>query len=135
MKKYLIETSVIINFLRGKAKTIEFIENLGGELTSSFVCLAELYEGIYRIKERKKIEEGALNFFSGLTEVYGLDQEIARNFGQIRAQLKQKGQVIEDLDILLGATCKTFNLILITANPKHFAKIKGLEILEVASEG
>jgi len=53
MKRYFLETSVIINFLRGKSKTIQAIENLVDELVSSFVCLAELYEEIYWVREKK----------------------------------------------------------------------------------
>lgn len=131
MKRYLIETSVIISFLRGKSEAIETLENLEGELTSSFICLAELYEGVYRTRKRKEAEGGVLNFFFGLSEVYGLDEDIARKFGQIRAELKQRGKVIEDLDIFLAATCLAHNLILVTYNPKHFKRIKNLEVLEM----
>lgn len=131
MKRYFLETSVIINFLRGKEKTLETIENLEGELSSSFVCLAELYEGIYQIKEKQRAERGVLDFFSGLSEIYGIDEEIAKNFGQIRANLKQKGKVIEDLDILLAATCLVYGLVLVTSNPRHFERVKNLEVLSV----
>lgn len=131
MKRYFLETSVIINFLRGKEKTLETIENLEGELSSSFVCLAELYEGIYKIKEKQRAERGVLDFFSGLSEIYGIDEEIAKNFGQIRSNLKQKGKVIEDLDILLAATCLVYGLVLVTSNPRHFERVKNLEVLSV----
>lgn len=135
MKRYLIETSVIVKFLRGKSEAVEFIEGLEGELTSSFVCLAELYEGVYRTK--REAEKGILDFFAGLSEVYGLDQEIAEKFGQIRAELKQKGRMIEDLDILLAATCKAYNLILVTdnINIRHFKRVKGLKVLGLREEG
>jgi len=128
MKKYFIETSVIISFLRGKKKAIELLEGIEGELSSSYICLAELYEGVSRVKEKAKAEKGVLEFFSGLNEVYGLDKEIAKNFGQIRAEFKQKGRVIEDLDIFLAATCLAYNLVLVTYNFKHFARVKNLEI-------
>lgn len=129
MKSYLIETSVIVNFLRGKTQTVKEVEDLEGELASSLVCLAELYEGIYLVRRQEKAEKAVLNFFSGLSEIYGLDEEVAQNFGRIRAGLKRKGRVIEDLDILVAATCLAHNLILVTSNPKHFQRIDGLEIL------
>lgn len=130
MKRYFIETSFIINFLRGNKEAIEILENLEGELTSSFICLSELYEGICRAKKQRKAEESVLTFFSGLSDIFGLDEEIAKNFGQIRASLKKEGKVIEDLDILVAATCITYNCILLTYNPKHFERIEDLEILE-----
>lgn len=132
MNGYLIDTSVIINFLRDKGSTIETINNLEGELNSSYICLAELYEGVSRVMEKEKAEKAVLDFFSGLNFVYGIDKEIAKRFGQIRADLKIKGEIIEDLDILLAATCLANNLILITANLKHFSRIDKLEVLPIS---
>jgi len=133
MKRYFIETSVIVSFLRNKGNAVEVIENLEGELTSSFICLAELYEGIYRVKDKERVEKAVLNFFTGLGEVYGLDRDIAENFGRVRAELKQSGKVIEDLDILLAATCLTHNLILVTYNPRHFKRVRDLKVLGLTS--
>lgn len=130
MKRFLIETSVIVDYLRGKKEMVELVNNLEGELTSSFVCLAELYEGVCRLKKNKKAEAGVLNLFKGLNEVHGLDKEIAKNFGRIRYELKVKGRAIEDLDILIAATCFAHNLILVTKNIKHFSRIEGLKILK-----
>lgn len=129
MKRYLLETSVIINYLRDKEGAAEVVKNLGGELVSSFVCLAELYEGVYRVKQKERQEKAVLNFFTGLSEIYGLDSETAKMFGQIRAELKRRGKVIEDLDIFLAATCLAYNLTLVTYNPEHFERVKGLEVL------
>lgn len=128
MKRYFLETSVIVNFLRNRNGAVELIESLEGELATSYISLAELYEGISRVKNPKELEKGVLNFFTGMNEVYGLDVETAKHFGQTRALLKQKGDVIEDLDILLGATCLTHNLTMITYNQKHFERIPNLDI-------
>lgn len=131
MKRYFLETSFIVNFLRGKEETIKILENFEGEHVSSFICLAELYEGIYRVKNQKQVEETIMTFFSGLTNLFGLDKEIAKNFGRIRAKLKKDGKTIEDLDILIAATCITYNCALITYNPKHFKRIEELEIFDL----
>lgn len=131
MKRYFIETSTIVNFLRSKKGAIETIEKFEGELTSSFVCLAELYEGVCRVKNTKKAEKGVLMFFSGLSEIFGLDNEIAKKFGQIRAKLKREGERIEDLDIFIAATCLAYNLELVTYNAKHFARVENLKILDL----
>ena len=128
---YLIDTSVIINFLRNKPETVEYISRLDGELTSSFICLAELYEGVFRNKEKVKTEKAILDFFTGLSFIYGLDKDISKDFGQIRSHLKSKGNVIEDMDILIASTCIANNLTLITANPRHFSRIPSLQVLSI----
>lgn len=130
MKKYLIETSVIIPFLHGNAAVIQFLDRLDGELASSFVCLAELSEGVARVtRDREKITNGVSDFFAGMSDVYGINSDIARLFGKLRSTLKAEGHVIEDLDILIAATCLVHDLILITNNGKHFSRIKGLKIV------
>lgn len=131
MKSYLIDTSVIINYLRNKGSAVKTLDNLEGELNSSYVCMAELYEGIFRVREKDKAEKAVLEFFAGLSHTFNIDEDIARTFGQLRAALKTKGSIIEDLDLLLAATCIAYKLILITANSKHFSKIAELEILSV----
>lgn len=131
MSGYFIETSVIIAYLRGKPTAVKFIEELEGELSSSYISLAELYEGVNRVSRREKIEKAVIDFFKGLGSIYGVDEEIAKKFGEIRAELKKRGEVVEDLDILLAATCVVNNLTLVTGNPKHFKRIPNLQILEV----
>ncbi len=128
MKTYFLDTSVIIDYLRGKEEVVGLINSLNGKLTSSYICLSELYEGIYRSKN-KNAESTVLEFFSGLSKTYGLNQKIDKEFGNLRKNLKQKGEIIEDLDIFIAATCLIYNLSLVTINKKHFLRIKGLDVV------
>lgn len=128
MKTYFLDTPVIIDYLKGKEEAVDLVNNLKGKLVSSYICLSELYEGIFRSKN-KNAESIILEFFSGLSKTYGLNQKIAQEFGFLRKNLKQKGEIIEDLDIMIAATCLVYNLSLITLNKKHFARIKKLNIV------
>ena len=128
MNRYLVDTSVIIEFLRGNKGWVEKLNDLKGEMSSSFVCLAELYEGITR-DTKVGAESRVIKFFRSMTEVYGLDGRIAENFGRVRAGLRKSGEMIEDMDILVAATCMANNLTLVTKNTKHFARVKGLSLL------
>lgn len=129
MKSYLLDTSTIINYLRGIDKTVQTINNIEGKLSSSYVCLSELYEGIYRVKEQEKAEKIVADFFRSLSEVYTIDEKIAKQFGETRAHLNKTGNVLEDIDIFIAVTCLVYGLTLITDNIKHFSRIKNLEIL------
>ena len=128
MKTYFLDTSVIIDYLRGKEESVTLVNKLKGKLVSSHICLSELYEGIYRSKNNNA-ESTVLEFFSGLSKTYGLNQKIAQEFGNLRKNLKQKGEIIEDLDIMIAATCIVYGLTLVTLNKKHFARIKKLNIV------
>lgn len=129
MSQYLIETSSIINYFREDPVTVSIINKISEDISSSYICLSELYEGVYRVKNKEKAEEGLLTFFKGMTQIYGIDYEIAKVFGQTRSYIREKGIVIEDLDLLIAATCIAKNLIMITNNKKHFKRIPGLQIL------
>ncbi len=128
MKTYFLDTSVIIDYLRGKEDAVDLVNNLKGKLVSSYICLSELYEGIYRSKN-KDAESTILEFFSGLSKTHGLNQKIAQEFGHLRKILKQKGEIIEDLDIMIAATCIVYGLTLVTLNKKHFLRIKKINII------
>ncbi len=128
MTPYLLDTSVVIDYLRGKQQVVELLNTIEGELCSSYICLAEVYEGIYRVTNPAKIEEDVNKFFLSLSFVYGVDAKVAKKFGEIRAELKSKGEVIEDFDIMLAATCLVYNLTLITSNKKHFSHVANLQI-------
>lgn len=129
MTSYLLDTSIIINYLQGKDNVVKLLNNIEGELSSSYVCLAELYEGIYRVNNRLEIEKAVTDFFKSLSALYSIDGKVAKQFGEIRAKLKLKGTVIEDIDIFIAATCLVNDLTLITHNTKHFSRINNLKIL------
>lgn len=131
MKRYFLDTSVIIDYLRGKDKIVNLIDGLNGQVASSYICMAELFEGVYTSKNKEKAKSFILKFFSGLNYIYGVDEHIAEKFGITRRQLKKEGRAIEDVDILIASTCLVYNLILITLNAKHFSRIKELKIFSL----
>ena len=128
MKSYLLDTSTIIDYLRGKENIVKLLESIEGEFVSSCVCLAELYEGVYRVKNKEEAEGVVIKFFKSFSALYPIDEKIAKHFGEIRAKLKMTGNVIEDIDIFIAATCLVYDLTLITNNVKHFSHIDNLKI-------
>ncbi|MCX7881071.1 MAG: type II toxin-antitoxin system VapC family toxin [Patescibacteria group bacterium] len=130
MKTYFLDTSAIVDYLRGKKEIIEKINSLEGNLVSSYVCLAELFEGVYYSKNKEKVKKIILNFFRGLNKIFDIDEKIAEKFGSLRKELRKKGKLIEDIDIFIASICIVNNLILVTLNKKHFKKIEKLQILD-----
>lgn len=131
MSAYLVDTSVIIDYLRGKETAVELLDNIEGDLLSSYICMAEIYEGVNRVDNRKEIENAVINFFASLSDIYGVDENIAKKFGEISASLKKKGILIEDLDIFLAATALVNGLTFITFNQKHFLRVPDLKLYPV----
>ena len=129
MKQILLDTTAIIDYLRGNKEIIDVIDAFDGEINSSYLCLAELYEGVYRSPNSDKVEKRIGSFFSTLSVVYALDREICKTFGCLRSTLNKAGIRIEDIDIFIAATCIAHNASLVTRNIKHFSRIKGLKVI------
>ena len=127
MKKYLLDSSVVVDYTKGKSKAVNAVNILEGEVYSSYIVMAELYEGI--IRSENEVEEDIVGFLESLDGIVGVDKATSKQFGIIRAYLKKRGEIIEDMDIMIAATCISNNLILITSNKKHFQRVKGLEVL------
>ena len=131
MKAYFLDTSIIIDYLRGKTMSVQIIDGLDGPLTSSFICLAELFEGVYNSKDVKQAKSAVIGFFNGLSRIYTIDREVAEKFGALRKELKDRGKVIEDIDIIIASICLVYSLTIVTLNVKHFSRIEGLKIADI----
>ena len=57
-----------------------------------------------------------------------LTEQIARKAGQIYTELKRTGNLIDNEDILIGATSLYHGIPLFTSNDKHFNRIPRLQM-------
>jgi predicted nucleic acid-binding protein len=56
-KKLLIDTDVLIDYLRGQPQAVEFLESLRELLLISTMTIAELYAGVRDGKERELLSD------------------------------------------------------------------------------
>ena len=63
-------------------------------------------------------------------EVIPLGREEAMEWGLIEARLRKEGNPIEAEDSMIAATAHMHGLTLITGNIKHFARVKGLKVVD-----
>lgn len=125
--KYLIDTDVIIDYLRAKLKLKkEFFEEGAG---ISIITLGELVYGACKSNLPQYSLAVALGFIKESNlQIVDLNQETIFNFGTLKAKLEKAGKRLEDFDLLIAATALANNLILISKNTKHFKRIKGLNL-------
>ena len=131
-KNYLLETSIVIANLKELPES-RMLDRIRGKKFSSVICLGELYEGIFLVKkeDQGKIKKGIDEFFKSLNGVLSITEKAARIFGEVRALLRKKGEIVEDLDILIAATCLAENLTLVTLKHRHFQRIPKLKIYKM----
>lgn len=71
----------------------------------------------------EKFEEICDNLFRSLE----IDRRVIKKAAEIYVDLRNKGNIIEDADILIGAICLENDLTLVTNNEEHFKRIKNLK--------
>jgi predicted nucleic acid-binding protein len=124
---YLLDTDWIIDMLNGRTEARRVIDSLNDEVAMSIVSCAELFEGTATLS-RGDIRRDELERFVESATVIGLDTDIARTFGSLRARLRTAGQLIGDMDLLIAATAVRWDMTLITRD-RHFERIGELKRL------
>jgi len=125
VKKVLLDTSVIIDFVRRKNKENTLLFSLskkGYKLHISILTHTELYSGksVWRSIEA---EQDLEKLFYGM-HILPLETEISKKAGEIRA--KNNTTII---DAIIAATAINHGLSLATLNLKDFEDIEELRLL------
>ena len=118
---FLLDTDVLIDFLRGYQQAVDFINVNASQIILSTILIAELYAGV-----RGKQELTILNNFVSLFDVIPVDSEIAKIGGLYKRDFG-KSHGVGLADAIIAATCHSKNAQLKTLNVKHYPMIKDLE--------
>lgn len=127
MAKYLLDTTTIIDQLRGNKKVNSYLEKIGQQGDIAGCCcinIAETYAGM-----RKKEKEKTDRFMESLY-YFEVSKEIAKLAGELRQKYFKKGKTLAITDLIITATAITYSLTLITKNIKHYPFLE-LKIEEV----
>lgn len=131
--KYLLDTDVIVNHLRGKAKLKDKI--LEGGVAISIITFAELLYGAYKSTDKEKSLAIVNGFISDLrVDILGLNQEIIHAYAKIKILLETAGKRLDEFDLLIGATAHIYSLSLVTRNLRHFSRIPDLRIVSDSTQ-
>ena len=129
--RYLVDTDWAIDYMHGRQQVVQCFDELSEEGAGlSIISLAELYDGVAGAKEKQDAEQGLQSFLDDV-EVLQVDDRVCRIFGAERARLRAAGNLIEDLDLLIGSTAMSYGLTLLTNNRRHFERMQGLDIISV----
>ena len=123
----ILETTFIIDLLRGKKDAVEMANRLDKEnvpLFSTSVTVFELWQGLNT--EKRETEERLVDFVEKFGFLH-LDVESAKQGGKIQRGLIDKGIKIDPEDCMIAGIALHHSMPIITRDA-HFSRIKGIKI-------
>ncbi len=128
MKKYLIDSDILIYFLKGKQEVVQKLAQIPiDNLYISRINYTELIYGAYnssKINQNLKVIEPFLENF----KILEFTQASSLIFAKEKAKLKKNGNIIADMDLMIASIAIANDCILISNNIKHFDRIQNLEL-------
>ena len=125
---YCLDTNVIIDLFDGKEEIRNKLEKINTkELCITPIILCELYKGA----THNQLTERRMEFIRQLlneVEMLNMNEHACKIFGEDYLKLKKIGKPISDGDLMISATCKAYNAVLITKDKKDFMQISELKL-------
>src|SRR3990172_10093844 len=111
MKKFLVDSDVVIWFLRGRDKEIKLIKQLAfqGDLFISVITITEVRTGL------SKDVGGVITKLKEIFKPQPVEEIIAEMAGKYKQRYN-----LEIADMLIAASAVVSNSTLVTYNKKHF---------------
>lgn len=131
MSRFLLDTNVCIRLLNKRHTDIEqrLRQHQPNEIALCSIVKAELLYGARHSKQVESNLELLKLFFAPLISL-SFDDRCAEEAGLIRADLASQGNPIGPNDLLIAATARAYNVVLVTHNTKEFSRITGLRLVD-----
>jgi len=130
---YLLDTTVIIDCLRGRKEVVEFLTKLASEGLVVGCCainIAEVYAGM------KENERQVTKKFLDSLEYYEMTRNLAELAGEYKREYAGKGITLSLSDVIIAAVTISNNLILVTDNLRHYPMPElNIKQIEAGSRG
>lgn len=121
IRPILLDTDVLVDFLRGHAKAVAFVNTHHARIILSSIAVAELYAGV-----KGDSEHAALDGFVSLFRVVPVSAEIAKAAGLYKRDYG-KSHGVGLADAIVAATAEAENADLKTLNVRHYPMLKNLK--------
>jgi tRNA(fMet)-specific endonuclease VapC len=128
MLKYLLDTNIVIYVLKRRPKEVlEIFNRNASRMAISSITLSEL---IYEAEKSSNVDKNleAIEEFVSHLDVLPYDAKASQHYGQIKAALEKRGEIIGENDIHIAAHAISQGLILVTNNLREFKRVPNLAL-------
>lgn len=126
MIKYLLDTNIVIYVIKRRPQ--EVLNTFNQHATRMAISSVTLAELIYGAEKSQNVSQNleAVEEFASHLDVLPYDEKAAQHYGEIKAELERRGQIIGLNDIHIAAHARSQGLILVSNNLKEFNRVPHL---------
>ena len=127
----IIDTDILIDFLRNKKEAVLLVTNLEDKktlLATTAINAFELYYGAHKSRQSAQNLQATKTLLERLI-LLPLTPRSAQRAGHIYAELELEGNPIGLRDTFIAAIALTRKCSVATRNTEHFKKVKGLTVI------
>jgi len=125
---YLLDTNILSAIIKqpvGEAAQHLLLLDVS-QRTTSIIVACELRFGA--AKKNSSALTQRVEQLLNVLKIHPLEPNADRHYGQIRADLEQRGQLIGQNDLLIAAHALALDAILVTDNIREFSRIPNLKL-------
>jgi len=128
---YLLDTNILSELIKRHPNS-HLLSKLGSKpahsLFTSSICMMELRFGSALRDDFEAFWQKIAKEIISRVNIVPVGEKEALAAGDILADLRKSGQTIGLEDVLIAASAITNQFIVVTANVRHFARVRGLQV-------
>ncbi len=124
----MLDTNIVIYVIKRKPESVLAVFNQhAGQMCISSITLAELLHGAEKsVKTEYNLQK--IEDFTSRLEVLEYGVKAASHYGDIRANLEQKGMTIGVNDLHIAGHARSEGFVMVTNNIKEFERVEALRV-------
>lgn len=127
--KYLLDTCVISDFVKGEVNTLKRIKNTSpSDIAVSTITIMEIQYCLTLNPKHAKIISPIISDFLSQVNIIDFNRDDASQAAITRALLKQQGCPVGSYDILLAGIALNQKFIFVSSNVKEFNRVNGIKL-------
>ena len=129
MDRTLVDTDILSYFLRGDKSVVKHFTTYLDTydlIETSIITYYEIISGLQAKNALKQLE--VFEAFAAENLIIPLTEASVKISGELYASLKQDGNLVDDIDLLIAGIAIENDMVLATNNTKHFLRIPGLKV-------
>lgn len=125
----MLDTNMCIYAIKNNPQIVSSLlkQNFDKGICISSITLSELMFGVENSSNIQKNTQALVRFLLPFS-IFSFSENVAIEYGKIRAYLQKQGTPIGPLDTLIAAHAKAENCILVTHNTKEFNRVVDLQV-------